>query len=1254
MSKESSFVQPAVPKFDGYYDHWAMLMENFLRSKEYWELVEIGVPAVEEGVVLSDAQKKNVEDQKLKDLKVKNYLFQALDRAVLETILNKDSAKDIWDSMKQKYQGSTRVKRAQLQALRKEFESLHMKTGESVNEYFARTLTIANKMKANGETEKKDQVVVEKILRSMTQKFDYVVCSIEESKDIDTLTIDELQSSLLVHEQRMGSHVVDQEEHALQATHGDQYGGRGRGRGNRGRGRGRGRQSFDKSTVTCWHCQLKGHFQWECPNKEKEANFVEAQEEMLLMAYVDTPKVEKGDVWFLDSGCSNHMCGKKEYFSDFDGSFRVSVKLGNDSSMLVLGKGNVRFEVNGIAHVITEVFYVPELKNNLLSIGQLQEKGLTVLFKHGKCQIFHPERGFIMDSKMSSNRMFVLRAMSLPATSACFSTIIEDTMHLWHCRFGHLSFKGLNTLQQRQMVNGLPHLKPPLKLCKDCLVGKQHRDSFPKKSPWRASDVLQLVHADICGPITPNSNSKKRQLTAAYTPQQNGVAERKNRTIMNMVRSMLSEKKIPKTFWPEAVNWTVHVLNRSPTLAVKIMTPEEAWSGVKPSVGYFRVFGCIAHVHVPDNKRKKLDDKSISCILLGVSEESKAYRLYDPISQRIIISRDVVFEEDKSWDWEKKFEEDVVCELEWGDFEEQACEHDENGEPSEADVGAEQRDEANPSTQEISSGSNVGRNRRAPIWMRDYESGEGLSEDDNEALFALFATADPINFEEAVKSEKWRNAMDVEMEAIERNGTWELTDLPKDGKKIGVKWVYKTKLNENGEVDKFKARLVAKGYTQQHGVDYTEVFAPVARMETIRLVVALAAQKGWGIYQLDVKSAFLHGELNEEVFVEQPCGYVQKGNEQKVYRLKKALYGLKQAPRAWYSRIEAYFVKEGFEKCEFEHTLFIKTGKEGAILIVSLYVDDLIFTGNNELMFEWFKHSMKSEFDMTDLGKMRYFLGLEVLQRPDGVFISQRKYALEVLRKFEMDESNCVQNPIVPGFKLAKDEGGDYVNKTFYKQLVGSLMYVTATRPDLMFVVSLLSRYMENPTKLHLQAAKRVLRYLQGTTDFGIFYKKGGDDELVAYSDSDYAGDLDDRKSTSGYVFLFSSGAISWSSKKQPIVSLSTTEAEFIAAASCACQAVWLQRVLDMLSLNRSKSITIHCDNSSAIKLSKNPVMHGRTKHIDVRFHFLRNLTKDGTVELEYCSSEEQLADLMTKPLKLDSFCKLRQSLGVCSEASIN
>jgi transposase InsO family protein len=748
---------------------------------------------------------------------------------------------------------------------------------------------------------------------------------------------------------------------------------------------------------------------------------------------------------------------------------------------------------------------------------------------------------------------------------------------------------------------------------------------MPRRSLWKASKQLQLVHSDICGPIKPASHSDKRyilsfiddytrktwiyflhekseafttfkifkatvekeigafitclrtdrggefnsnefgelcksqgirrQLTVAYTPQQNGVAERKNQTIMNAVRSMLNERKVPKTFWSEAAKWCVHIQNRSPTTAVEDKTPEEAWSNEKPVVDYFRVFGCVAHVHIPDQKRSKLDDKSRKCVLLGVSDESKAWRLYDPISKKIIVSKDVVFEEEKGWDWGRSTEEIKRDILEWGDEEDIVTDQNEelgetstnnlsssSGNSSNSNISNSSSNKSNSPTvsppNEPSSGDNElvegrgMRERREPIWMEDFETGEGLSDDGNLNAMMMVTENDPTTFEEAVKCKNWREAMSSEIESIERNQTWELTAVPKEIKPIGVKWVFKTKLNEDGTVEKFKARLVAKGYAQRHGIDYTEVFAPVARLDTIRVILAIAAQFSWEVFQLDVKSAFLHGELKEEVFVEQPEGFVKKGEEEKVYRLKKALYGLKQAPRAWYSRIEAYFIREKFERCSSEHTLFTKS-KGGKFLIVSLYVDDLIFTGNNRSMCDEFKNSMMLEFDMSDLGKMKHFLGVEVKQCAGGIFICQRRYAREVLARFGMEDSNAVKNPIVPGTKLRKDEGGVRVDETQFKQVVGSLMYLTVTRPDLMFGVSLISRFMSRPTMAHWLAAKRILRYLKGTINLGMFYRKQENNlKLVAFTDSDYAGDLDDRRSTSGFVFKLGAGAISWASKK--------------------------------------------------------------------------------------------------------------------------
>ncbi|MCH89137.1 copia-type polyprotein, partial [Trifolium medium] len=394
---------------------------------------------------------------------------------------------------------------------------------------------------------------------------------------------------------------------------------------------------------------------------------------------------------------------------------------------------------------------------------------------------------------MSANRMFILFNKSSNITASvekCLYTSSELT-YLWHQRYAHLNYKGLKTLQTKKMVHGLlPQLEASSVTCADCFIGKQHRNPIPKKSEWRARNILELIHADICGPIEPTSSSGrrggefnslnfksfckeegiKRQLTTSYTPHQNGVAERKNRTVMNMVCCMLYAKKVPKLFCTEAANWTFYLLNRCPTHAVKNITPQEAWSGVKPSVEHLRVWGCIANVHILEAKRGKLDDKSFPCIMLGVSDESKGYRLFDPKIKRIVVSKDVVFEEEKSWDWGQNFKEQIDADLVWSDVEfscdESEGEHivetnDDSG--GEDDGSGESRNETESSRENTTQG----RERRAPIWMKDYESGDCLSEEEAETYMVQDVTSnDPTLYEEAVKHEKWRNAMDCEINSI--------------------------------------------------------------------------------------------------------------------------------------------------------------------------------------------------------------------------------------------------------------------------------------------------------------------------------------------------------------------------------------------------------------------------------------------------------------------------------------------------------
>ncbi|XP_020266632.1 uncharacterized protein LOC109842134 [Asparagus officinalis] len=365
-----------------------------------------------------------------------------------------------------------------------------------------------------------------------------------------------------------------------------------------------------------------------------------------------------------------------------------------------------------------------------------------------------------------------------------------------------------------------------------------------------------------------------------------------------------------------------------------------------------------------------------------------------------------------------------------------------------------------------------------------------------------------------------------------------------------------------------------------------------------------------------------------------------KGQEDKVYHLKKALYGLKQAPRAWNARIDGYLHQNGFIKCPYEHAIYMKRNHRGEFLIICLYVDDLLYTGSSTEMLAEFKAAMFNEFEMTDNGLMSYFLGIEVKQQQEGIFISQKKYMKEILEKFKMNECNPVNTPVAIGMKLSREEDGHFVDSTLFKSLVGSLRYLTITRPDITYGVGLVSRYMETPNESHWLAAKRILRYIKGTLNLGLFYAYDENAQLVGYSDSDWGGDQDERKSTTGYVFYLGSTAFSWTSKKQGVVALSSCEAEYVAAASTVCEAIWLRNILKELDHPQEDSTVIFVDNKSAIQLAKNPVHHGRSKHIDTRFHFL-------TIELKHCHTTEQVADIFTKPLSGETFMRLRDMLGI-------
>ncbi|PKA49890.1 Retrovirus-related Pol polyprotein from transposon TNT 1-94 [Apostasia shenzhenica] len=396
---------------------------------------------------------------------------------------------------------------------------------------------------------------------------------------------------------------------------------------------------------------------------------------------------------------------------------------------------------------------------------------------------------------------------------------------------------------------------------------------------------------------------------------------------------------------------------------------------------------------------------------------------------------------------------------------------------------------------------------------------------------------------------------------------------------------------------------------------------------------------------MDVKSAFLNGFINEEVYVEQPPGFIDSYFSDHVFKLKKALYGLKQAHRAWYERLSKFLVDNGFIKGQVDTTLFTRRYDENFI-VVQIYVDDIIFGATNEILCEEFSKCMSKEFEMSMMGELNFFLGLQIKQLSEGIFICQSKYTRELLKKFGMDKSKQIGTPMSSSTKLDKDEKGKTVDEKLYRGMIGSLLYLTASRPDIVFSVCMCARFQSSPKESHLTAVKRIFRYLVGTHSLGLWYPKGSTPNLIGYSDADFAGCKVDRKSTSGTCQFFGNALVSWSSRKQNSIALSTAEAEYVAAGSCCAQLLWLKHQLIDYGIDLGQ-IPIKCDNTSAICLTKNPIQHSRTKHIEIRHHFIRDHVERGEVALEYISTEFQLADIFTKPLHEDRFNFLVREIGM-------
>lgn len=1201
----------------------------------------------------------------------------------------------VWKKLEAQFQKKSWANKLQL---RRKLYSLQLKDEESVQEHVKEMTEVFEALAVTGDPVSEEDRVVH-LLASLPDSFSMLVTALEANESVPKM---ENVTERLLHEERKRKEkeAVDDERKAFAA------------RGNPRRyltchycnKPGHTKRDCRKLAAKWQSNEKTGTPKYQpkysankaAATNEQESSSTSDDEAMVVSHALSA--TSRGN-WIIDSGATCHMCNDKTLFRELRSLRRPQdVTLGDGHVLKATGEGTIPLEMllpdgNTKRCSLKNVLFVPKLSYSLLSVTKVSEAGKTTRFNKSGCEILNGDKVIAFATRVGN--LFYLEFCRNP--EQVNSAQKERKERLWHRRYGHLGEHSLRKLAKSGLVEQFDYnATNDLGFCETCVGGKHHRSRF-EISESHAKEPLELVHSDVCGKMreksiggaeyfltftddktrytwvyplktkdlvfdyflkwkaqVENSSGKKlkalrtdnggeytsknfeaylksegvrHERTIPKTPEQNGVAERLNRTLVESTRSMLLDAKLPNKFWAEAISTAVYLRNRCPTKAVKGMTPYESWHGEKPKVEHLRVFGCDAYAHIPKDERGKFDPKARKCILLGYGQETKGFKLYDPTRQKVLHSRDVRFNE-KEKDSEVVIQDEVDHQL--------ALDFSSDRE-SEVPTESHTPDEgiAEPALRR----STRERHHQYPNYCGMERS--HLSE----------VQSEPVSIEEATTcpdSSKWMQAMETEMRSLKDNDVWELVDLPAGRKTVGSKWVYKVKTGADGSIERYKARLVAQGFSQSYGTDYDETFCPVVRQESLRVLIALSVQYGLQLHQVDVTTAFLNGNLEEEIFMKQPKGFGTKGEEHLVCKLKKSIYGLKQSPKCWNTALDSHLKDMGFIQSTSDPCIYVKAGGD---VYLGVYVDDIVVAARSEDSIKEVKSALSSKFDIKDMGKMHHFLGMTVVQdEAQGcVWISQPAHTENLLKNFGMQDCKPVDTPADISTKLVKaTEQESCIDQHLYQSAVGSLMYLSvSTRPDIAYAVGNLARFSSKPTKDHWTALKRVLRYLKGTVNYGILYSQKRSGDSIGFSDSDWAGDINDRKSTSGYLFQISGGAVTWKSKKQSCVALSTAEAEYVALASAAQESIWLRKLTAELGSPPKAPTTIFEDNQSAIAMSKNPQFHGRAKHIDIKFHFIREHVMNGTVKLEYCPTKEMTADIFTKGLSREQFCKLRSKVGV-------
>lgn len=789
--------------------------------------------------------------------------------------------------------------------------------------------------------------------------------------------------------------------------------------------------------------------------------------------------------------------------------------------------------------------------------------------------------------------------------------------------------------------------------------------------------------------------------TVGYAPAQNGIAERKNRTLVESARTMLIDAKLPKHLWAEAISNANYTQNRTADSRTKEI-PYDIFFGRPVKEENFHVFGSLVFSMIPKIKRKKLDSKATKMQFMGYDNVSKGFRLYDSDRRAVIVSRNVLFHDDKTKDFLPNRESREVTPktsekrkiISYGFESSDESDHDEDiNEDDEVIENTSRRsrnnlensgdhlDDTDDTYRSISNSTlednNDNRQSSTPLRrtsrinagvppvrfgfddddftiqeenIDDSDSADPTHNLENERAYTVDGNVfyEPTTYKrarECPENQKWKLAMDDEIEAHKLNCSWDWVDPPVGKTLVGCRWIYKLKQDSKGKVSQYKARLVAQGFNQKFGIDYNEVFAPTARQSSLRLLLSHVGYNNLKVKQFDVKNAFLNGELEEEIFMKPPPGY-EKSN--KCLRLRKSIYGLRQAANVWNKTIDNVLVNIGFEANSADKCLYSRNVKSGKCFVL-IHVDDILIASKSLKDLNDTAYNINKHFKIKDLGEAKHYLGIDITRNSKGdIFISQSAYIDSIIIAAKLEDAKTSRFPLDPGYFKIKDDKLLPSNE-LYRKIVGKLLYLsTNTRPDIAASIAFLSQKITNPTQTDLNELKRVVRYLKLTRNLKLrLSDKQKSAKLVTFSDANWAEDEKDRKSNSGYLIMKNGGAISWCCRKQDIVTLSSMEAEYVALSETCKEVLWLEKIIATFDDETSTQRIVHTDSQSCISHINNQKFSNRSKHIDTRYHFMKDLHNDKRIVLKYVATNDNIADMLTKPLKHQKIKYFRELAGL-------